>query len=429
MKKNIKFKNKILALCASLLVFSLSFLPVFGNEKTTVRAENVVNPVISGNIFITVGDGLFSPLIGNNSSLSFRVYDGSTFISSCFVNEDGQFYLQLHNYSGSTSLICKISDMNSNAEYIYMFNDRTNSLNFGVLSENLTFFNCYFRYYPITRDLTAPVQNYVYNSIYCDTGGDNFSSARLSSPGFITDYNNSFDFVYTLEFEKKYGTYPACWININDNSNEFVAGLGVIGAYGGSTTQFPWKFYVKDNVSGSKVLIEQFAQADFPKFKIKLKLHTYQKDKFVFIEYYYSTSITEGIWTFFERVMLTKNAFIKTVTVQPSSCACSLTYALDYRLKEPAPVNLTYAKQLGYDEGYTAGQEYGYNVGYNAGLEFNKYSFWDLTSAIIDVPVKTLTDLFDVEILGVNMKSFIFSIATIIIVLVVVRIWLGSRGV
>lgn len=67
--------------------------------------------------------------------------------------------------------------------------------------------------------------------------------------------------------------------------------------------------------------------------------------------------------------------------------------------------------------------EQGKIIGYNQGVEsVQKYTFFSLISAAVDAPVKAFTGLFDYEILGTNVKTFILSLLTLAIVLIALRI-------
>ncbi len=81
-----------------------------------------------------------------------------------------------------------------------------------------------------------------------------------------------------------------------------------------------------------------------------------------------------------------------------------------------------------YSKGYVAGRDFGYNNGYNAGLAEGsaENGFAGLLFAVIDTPVKAFSSLLDFEILGVNMKSFVLSVLTLALFVVVVRWLLGK---
>lgn len=93
-----------------------------------------------------------------------------------------------------------------------------------------------------------------------------------------------------------------------------------------------------------------------------------------------------------------------------------------------------------YNSGYVAGQNSmnskitaAYNEGFSKAESFYRenltdYSFFGLISAVIDVPVKTLTSLLNFEILGVNMLSFFLGLLSFSIVLWIVKLFVGSKG-
>lgn len=84
------------------------------------------------------------------------------------------------------------------------------------------------------------------------------------------------------------------------------------------------------------------------------------------------------------------------------------------------------AKSPYYNKGYFDGKKYGYETGYNKGInESNDYTFLGLISACIDAPITYFTSLFNFELLGVNISSFLTAIFTLCIIVTVVRLCLG----
>ena len=57
------------------------------------------------------------------------------------------------------------------------------------------------------------------------------------------------------------------------------------------------------------------------------------------------------------------------------------------------------------------------------------YSFFGLISAVIDAPIKALRGLLNFNILGVNMFSFVTSLFSLAVVLMIVKLLLGTRDV
>lgn len=68
-----------------------------------------------------------------------------------------------------------------------------------------------------------------------------------------------------------------------------------------------------------------------------------------------------------------------------------------------------------------------YDLGKLAGSSEN-YTFFGLISAVIDAPIKAFTGLFNFEIFGVNIKSFLLSLFTIALVIAIVKLFMGNGG-
>lgn len=107
------------------------------------------------------------------------------------------------------------------------------------------------------------------------------------------------------------------------------------------------------------------------------------------------------------------------------------------------------AGQNGYDAGFNAGVN-SVKSQYDSQLEavkenarqkgfaeaeamFNKgdtdYSFFGLISAVIDAPIKAVRGLLNFDILGVNMFAFVTSLFSLAVVLMIVKLLLGTRDV
>lgn len=431
MKKNNKFNRLIIAFCVCLFLFGFAFMPFGFLQKNVVLAENNdFKPVITGNVYACCGDSNFWAIIGDNGHLRLSVLEGDTEIAYSFVNADGQYYVQLENYSGKNNLTVKLIDTNNPSSlYVYLFNDYTRSKVLGVLTNPITTINCFFRYFPWGRSTVSTFNTYNYNSLIFDSVTNKLVSKRVNVPSQLHNYYSSMDFFYTVTFVSNYGQYPAFWANFNDTANKFVAGFGVVGSYNGNSAN-PWTFYIKDNVTGYKVKIAESSSSSMPNFSVNIKLKTYVSNRRSFVEFYYCLADSPtGDWKYFRTSYTDSDEYFYSLALQAGSGKFSLKYSLSFNFANAVSPDYTAIKQLGYNEGYDAGSKDGYDKGYYVGVNKDKYSFWDLVSSVVDVPVGTLTSIFDVEILGVNMKSFIFSIATVLIVLSVVRIWLGMRGV
>lgn len=90
---------------------------------------------------------------------------------------------------------------------------------------------------------------------------------------------------------------------------------------------------------------------------------------------------------------------------------------------------------LGYESGFSAGKvagnnegyQSGYSMGYENGLSTaDKGDFNKLLMAAIDVPVKAFSSLFNIEILGVNMRTFVLSLLTTCAVVACIKLFSGK---
>lgn len=68
----------------------------------------------------------------------------------------------------------------------------------------------------------------------------------------------------------------------------------------------------------------------------------------------------------------------------------------------------------------------GYSAGYNKGVESgHNYTFLSLIGAVVDAPLGAFRSMFDFEILGMNMSSFMLSLFSISIIIVVIKLLIG----
>lgn len=105
-------------------------------------------------------------------------------------------------------------------------------------------------------------------------------------------------------------------------------------------------------------------------------------------------------------------------------------------LSQVTPIN-----EKVYDSGFAAGKDSMAGAIENARLKgfaeaeamFNNgvfdYSFFGLISAVIDAPIKAVRGLLNFDILGVNMFSFVTSLFSLAVVLMIVKLLLGARDV
>lgn len=80
----------------------------------------------------------------------------------------------------------------------------------------------------------------------------------------------------------------------------------------------------------------------------------------------------------------------------------------------------------GYTSGYDAGNTIGFVNGYNKGVnDSNQYTFVNLIGATIDAPMQYFKSLFNFELLGVNLSSFLMGLFTLCIIVTILKLCLG----
>ena len=79
----------------------------------------------------------------------------------------------------------------------------------------------------------------------------------------------------------------------------------------------------------------------------------------------------------------------------------------------------------GYNQGYTQGETNGYNQGYNQGysegINQEGNSLYDMVLAVVDTPFRVFNQIFDFDVLGINIKNIVLSFATIVIAIFVIK--------
>lgn len=103
-----------------------------------------------------------------------------------------------------------------------------------------------------------------------------------------------------------------------------------------------------------------------------------------------------------------------------------------YKLESESLKDFTTGYENGYSVGYQNGESTGYQNGYNTGFTDGKAdgiseglaqqnSFLSLTTAVVDAPVKVFTDLFDIEILGFNLKNVAIGLLGAALIIALIR--------
>ncbi|MBO4940312.1 MAG: hypothetical protein J6D30_04760 [Clostridia bacterium] len=92
-----------------------------------------------------------------------------------------------------------------------------------------------------------------------------------------------------------------------------------------------------------------------------------------------------------------------------------------------AQIDIDKAYAQGDSEGYKRGYAQGDAVGFERGkiegaMNANEYSFEGLLGAVFDVPMQTFIGLFNFELLGINLASFLFALLTLGLIIAVIRL-------
>lgn len=85
-------------------------------------------------------------------------------------------------------------------------------------------------------------------------------------------------------------------------------------------------------------------------------------------------------------------------------------------------LNASFSNQLASEKSLS------YSQGYEAGSATNGNTFMGLISAVIDVPIKSFINLFNIEILGYNIKDFLIAILSLCFVATIVRFCVRNVG-
>lgn len=86
---------------------------------------------------------------------------------------------------------------------------------------------------------------------------------------------------------------------------------------------------------------------------------------------------------------------------------------------------LSDGEEIGFNDGYYKGKEVGFAQGKNEGLAATDYSFSDLFGSVVDAPVTVLSDLFNFNILGINLWSLFTGLFTLCVLIFILRLILA----
>lgn len=190
------------------------------------------------------------------------------------------------------------------------------------------------------------------------------------------------------------------------------------------TLQYPWYSFGLFNMQVSSMNLS-------PNFiSLTLKTTTYNSD-YNFVNLVYKDSNGESLTINIAYSIKDTTSTIYTLSertyyfANPNNFIDNEYYNSGYQSGKQEGYNNGYSvgNSEGYSNGYQTGKDDGYWLGYNQALENDdRYTFTNLISSVIDVPVKTFTSLFNFEIFGVNLSGFFLGLLTCCIVICVIRL-------
>lgn len=418
----VKNKRKFAFLSLVLSFFVLTLI-VVTPRNLSVKAEDDKKYTVSGSVYCQSGNSDYW-LSKGNLYLKVQMYDlNYNLVASSAVDTYGQYVLTFSgNYKSSDKFRFDIVSAYSLA--VYQFNSLTKDLYlYGLVADKVNYVDLYIHSYLFSTNMSNPISNYLPGLILIN-GKDGAVASRFQFLDNSLDYWNNFTFEFSIDLTSYISgkEVPAFWINANDTYNKsWLFGCGFY-AINTPTDEYPWQFYFKDNKSQFSLPIYKLKNSDFslaPIFHFMYKVSLindlpvlqvfYHTDSGSFYRLLYQVSLPEKIGS---------------LELQSFNCSASLQFSYTFN-------NLSYVRKDYsdiYDNGYSAGKIDGERIGYSLGFAAasnTDYSFNALLTAIFDVPVKTITKLFNVEILGVNLSDFVLSIATVFIVIALVKFFLG----
>lgn len=430
MKNSTNFKRKFAFLSLLMSVFVLTLIS-FVPQNLSVKADNDKNYMVTGSVYAQSGNSDFW-LSKGSLYLKVQLYDSNNnFIVENKVDTYGQYVLKFSgDYSVESNFYFKIISGYGSA--VYLFNNFT--LDYflsGLIDNKVNYVDLYIQDYLFSTIITNSISNYVPNKIVI-SGKDGVISSRFGFLDNSLDYLNNFTFDFYVTFNSYIPgkEVPAFWINANSPKNSWLFGCGIYAKYTTSTDTYPWIFYFKDNKSQYYVPIYRLKNSDFSKVPVlHLRYRVALIDDLPYLQIFFDNSFDSVLlsnFTLIYQVSLPEQ--ISNLTLQSFNVNASLQYSYFYNNRSYVQKDYANIYNDGYSKGKIDGENVGYTKGFSDGANSDSYTFNSLISALVNVPVQFITNLFDVEILGVNLKFFIFSIASLFILTALIKFFVGKLG-
>lgn len=418
----IKKHNKIIkSIFAFALILCIGICSFSYTSNITANAEEPNLYTLSGNVYIKSGNSEFYKVSLVETNIHLILND--TNIGSGKINEKGEYYITLfRNVSPDSAVNFLISTL-YNESYIYLFNSQSNNT-YLDLSQNTTC-DLYFQYYPFDYSISDSVyHNYTMNAIYIGGDSSGVTSARFCLPRNNTYYMRNWEFSTILQFTSLYNNESGFWLNLYDIRGNYKTGIGV---YTNGTS-----IALKDNTSNIRKVID-VSSVGYSNIYIycHYKFEIDNTNNHLFVTYYCDVadnSYFRGGSTYF---ILNRYDYGHVENVKLER------YRGSFELTNFTFVDNSIISVQAYEDAYDNGFNYGYGTGYKNGRaqgyalgveDANTFTFNKLISSVVDAPVTVFTKLFDVEILGVNLKTFVISLLSLFVVFAIVKFLIGKFG-
>lgn len=414
--KNIIKKIACITLALAVLL-SVAFVPTTINR--TAKAENT-NYSITGNIYIKSGNSDFYLI---TSTANIQIIVDYNIIGTGSISNNGEYTIFIPQGISVDSYTTFNIITDNNSSFRYLFSSANGSFSESVTVNSNTYLDLYFQYYPFIMSIGTEVyHNYSMDSFYFPNA-KNIEYSTLNLPSSNLNYNRKIAFSGNLNFTALTNNQAAFWLNFYNNST-WLNGIGIW-----TNGEFA---AIKENKTG-KFISYHFANSftDYF-FRFHYILEPLDQDTLsvsFYVDAGETTNIT-GQQTYYllDKVIL-GNVPVTDIRVEKNLGNC---YVSEFSLIDntnKATNDYTDGYYFGYDEGYKNGEDYGYSRGYYKGTEDSKNFTWNsLFYAIFDTPVKIITSLFDVELLGVNLKNTVLSLFCIALIVALIRFLIGHFG-
>lgn len=315
----------------------------------------------------------------------------------------------------------------NNGDFYFQVNFIDLTAMFGENNDNLTLYQCrdlfiadYYQYNtgtPLSFDTIQAYNNGV--NAYVSNTQLHLSTSKFINSVYSVNVNNDF---------LGYGTLSGVQYDVLEKHDTYIALLGgeinsITGAQGTICLPFVTEISANTQITiTGQAACSQYNEAVHVGF------------------YYYINGVMQDIGDF---VCGTQSRYKNnTITFTTPFALDRIYIACDYDvyLRDVQVgyyvTNIQLLQDSSYENGYAKAEEYykayyssggaGYQAIYNAGYYAyptdDHFTFQSLIASAVDVPVQAFINLFDFEILGINMKTLYASLLTLLVIVCIVRL-------